>query len=132
MIDPVSGIDGSRMQVLLDYFRKRMTTVQPVEKPHEPLVEYGRRGPVEKLHPDTVGKPPEPKLRFVKFPNFIKYGPEEMARALEDDGLRIQIHPDDFANLPAELQKVMSDFGVRVRAKFVLWEDTGRKVDKLA
>ena len=132
MMEPVSRVDQGRLNELLEYWRGRLERVQPVEPAQKTSADYGGRKPAETLHPDTLGKPPEPKVTYVKFPEFMTYAPERMLDALKDNGVVIQIHPEQFRELPKELLDLMGGEGINPRVNFFLWEETGRRVDRLA
>jgi len=124
----VSAIDEVRMQVLRNYFSQMAGKVQPVEKPHGANTDYrGRKAEI--LSPDTLGKPPQPKIEVVSYPDLIRKTPDNMRLLLEDGRVRIRINPSQLR----ELEALVSEFGLEaIQNKFIIDPQTGRRVDTLA
>ena len=105
-----------------------LDTVQPAEPARRPRTDYRGRGAPEKLSPDTVGKPPEPKITVISYPDLLSRTPEEQYRLLADGSIRVRIHPDQFGELVREVGVESS----LLEGKFIVDPNTGRRVDTLA
>jgi len=130
-------MDEASRRIVLEYFRSRQRSVQPADPAQKVSGDHVGRGGRSKanaeiLSPDSVGKPPAPKVEYVSFPTFMGFGPDGMRDALRNDGIRIRIHPEDFKRLPEEVRELIGSEGANPSSKFLVWEDTGRKVDRLA
>ena len=124
----MNPINSDRVHLIREYFQGQMERVQPVEKIHGRKIDSREKKP-EMLSPESIPEPPMPKMEIVKFPNFIKLPPDQMRDVLRNEGIRIQIHPEQFEELPEELKGLIEREGLNPKSKFFLWEDTGRHID---
>jgi len=112
---------------IADHFRRMMERLQPAEKAHAPRTDYRGRQ-IETLPVESIGKPPEPKVRVISFPDLLSGSPEEVARLLGDSRVRVRVHPDQFR----ELEELVGEGAVPLLgSKFIVDPNTGRKIDRL-
>lgn len=127
MMDPIRGVDAG-MQVMMAYFRERLQRVQPVEPPSKVTGEYHGRKP-EMLQPDTIPKPPKPEIKLISYPDLIQNTPDVIRQLLDDNRVRVRIHPEQFK----QLQNQLGEAGAGIlQSKFIIDPEAGRRVDTLA
>jgi hypothetical protein len=116
----------------MEYWRVRIKPVENAERTGRPAGEHRSRPRMEKLRTETIGKPPELNIRRMSFPDLLAHTPKGVLDIMRDDGVRIQIHPDQFDKIPKPMLELMKTEGIEPSVKFLISEETGRRVDRLA